>query len=367
MFIPFLPVTKTAKELNRDSKISVFHDLVFFEYGRQGMKVGLDLFKFDKDTVVLMPASLCPAVIEPFSNMGLKIKLYNLDKNLQWELSDIKKRITTNTVALYIIHYFGITYNLREIRDFCDENDIILIEDCALAGFDSCSTIGSFGDLVIFSLWKFHAMTDGAVLKINKHLTKGIKSKWPLPNWVSLAKRQIKIRLKALGTKNIVPISILKKLSNKNISIQDDAPRDNYGKSYPILSMSSQAKKFFLNENLEMASIQRRLNFNTMHQFCSDNNIHPLFDCIKDRSIPYCFPIIVNNPIELQSDMKREGIETELSINKPITCKSYLVKTEDSFMEVIYLADHVLSIPIHQNIGVNEVKHIKISLLKHHR
>lgn len=363
MVISFLP-RSTKKKLNAKVFTSFEKETIFFEYARQAMKIGLEMFDFKKDQEVLMPASLCPAVLEPFINLGLKVKLYNLDKLLNWTLTDIESKITHNTKAIYVIHYFGIKFSLTELRDLCDEKGIILIEDCALSGLSDLSDIETVGDFSIYSIWKFHAIPDGAILRLNKKLSSTNKLYLKSPNKIKFAKRLGKIIIKNLIIKWSLPLNFFRLLLNKNSLIQDDPPNDNYGDYYPIFDMSRYARNIFLKEDLELCAKRRRLNFNSLHDFCLENDIPALFGKVSQDSIPYCFPILVDDPLKLQNKMLRDGIETELSINVPFKGKKYLIEVDDDFLDISYLAKHTLSIPIHQNIGANENKYLKDSLLK---
>ncbi|MFL2840375.1 MAG: DegT/DnrJ/EryC1/StrS family aminotransferase [Pseudohongiellaceae bacterium] len=364
MLVSFLPVTKT-KRTDCEDYSQEMSNLFYFQLGRQAMRAGLDLCDFKEGQVVLMPASLCPAVIEPFSNFGLNIKLYGLDRGFQWDVDDIRDQITSDTVAIYVIHYFGISYDLSEIRGLCNDKNLILIEDCALAGFDQSSSIGTVGDVAIFSLWKFHPISDGAFLRVNKQFPLFSQFTNETSDFITSFTGQFKIYIKYLAVKGLIPFSFLKKLLKKNIVIQDDPPNDNFGERYDIFAMSSRTKKVFLGEDLQRCGAQRRENYNALHKFCVENKIPTLYSKITDDSIPYCFPVIVNDPIAIQNKMARDGIETEISINKPFANQTYLIQVEDQFPDLLHLADRVLSIPIHQNIGTSQIQHIKKSLLKY--
>jgi hypothetical protein len=362
MLVSFLPVTKTKKnKFNDYSQESTA--LFYFQLARQAMRAGLELCEFKRGQVILMPASLCPAVIEPFSNFGLNIKLYDLDRCFQWDLRDIRDQITPDTVAIYAIHYFGISHDLSELRDLCNDKNIILIEDCALAGFSPSSSIGAFGDLAIFSLWKFHPISDGAFLRVNKQFRLLSHFSNETPDFITSSIGQFKIFIKSLAVKGFIPFSFLKKLFKKTTVLQDNPPYDNFGDRYAIFTMSSSAKKIFLGEDLLLCGDRRRNNYNELHEFCVENRIDTLYPKITDNSIPYCFPIIVNDPIAIQKKMALQEIETEISINKPFVNQTYLIPVDSQFRSLLHLADHVLSIPIHQNIGALQMRHIKNALL----
>jgi len=356
MVISFLPRSRLQKRHIKGCS-SPAKDMVFFEFARQAMRVGLEMFDFKEDQEVLMPASLCPAVLEPFINLGLKVKLYSLNRRLDWTLSDIEERITENTRAVYVIHYFGIKSSLEEVRELCDRRGIVLIEDCAFTEM--------VGDFSIYSVWKFHALPDGAILKFKKKNSSVNEVTLESPKRILSAKRLSKIIMKNLIVRWSLPLNIFKRFPRNYVSIQDDPPSNNFGESYPIYNMSAYAKDTFLEEDLKQCAERRRLNFNGLHKFCIDHKISPLFDKISNESIPYCFPILVDDPVALKDKMRRDGIETELSINTPFSGEDYLIEVDDDFSDIFYLADHVLSIPIHQNVGVSENKYLKNSLLKH--
>lgn len=85
--------------------------------------------------------------------------------------SDIKKKLTSKTKALVIIHYAGIPCKMDEILPIVKEHNLILIEDCAQAiGVQyNNKYLGSFGDYATFS---FHETKnihcgEGGLLVVN--------------------------------------------------------------------------------------------------------------------------------------------------------------------------------------------------------
>ena len=80
MYISFLPVLKNPhKKLHTYfSKKSHNYKTLFFESGRQCMEAGLSFINIKSGSEILMPASMCDAVIEPFYNKDIKLHLYNL-------------------------------------------------------------------------------------------------------------------------------------------------------------------------------------------------------------------------------------------------------------------------------------------------
>ena len=57
---------------------------------------------------------MCDAVIELFYNKDIKLHLYNLDKKMSFNMDEIIDRINSKTIAIYVIHYFGIKNDLTK-------------------------------------------------------------------------------------------------------------------------------------------------------------------------------------------------------------------------------------------------------------
>ena len=71
-------------------------------------------------------------------------------------LEEIKKAKTSKTKALIYVHLFGEPNELVEIKKYCDEEGIVLIEDCAQSfgsRFDDGSHVGTVGDMSCFSFF----------------------------------------------------------------------------------------------------------------------------------------------------------------------------------------------------------------------
>lgn len=93
----------------------------------------------------------------------------------------IKKAVTSKTKAVIIAHALGNPYEVREIADFCQENNLWLIEDnCdALGAKYSGQYTGTFGDICTLSFYPAHHITmaeGGAVLTDNPILHKIVRS-----------------------------------------------------------------------------------------------------------------------------------------------------------------------------------------------
>jgi len=76
---------------------------------------------------------------------------------------DVVERITDKTKAIIGVHLFGHPFDVKELRDICEDHDLYLIEDCAQsigAAYDGKQT-GGFGTLGCFSFYATKNMTTG--------------------------------------------------------------------------------------------------------------------------------------------------------------------------------------------------------------
>ena len=177
-----------------------------------------------------------------------------------------------------------------------------------------------------------------------------------------MIKRRIKIQIKSLFFYINAPSGKYKNYPNPS------EYQKNWENSSPqnqeIYYISNNAKKVFLEEDLEFCSKQRVLNFRAMVKFCSEKNITSLYTIIDNSSVPYCFPIIVEDALMLQNAMRLDGIETEISVNIPIENKNFISENNNDFTNIYELGKKVLSIPIHQNIDQRRLQFIQSSLYK---
>lgn len=104
---------------------------------------------------VIVPSVSCatPANTALMAGINPRFADINLQTGLI-TLETIKERYTENTVAVVYIHLFGNVQDITDIKDWCLNKNLFLIEDNAhaLGGFYSNGTnVGSFGDFSIYS------------------------------------------------------------------------------------------------------------------------------------------------------------------------------------------------------------------------
>ena len=122
------------------------------------LEMAAQLCQFKEGDEFVCPSHTFTASAYPFIKKGAKPVWADIEKDTRVvSLNTIKKVVTPNTKAVVVVHLYGfIIPDIKEIAEFCKENNILLIEDVAQAmgtEIDGKKS-GTFGDFGVFS---FHS------------------------------------------------------------------------------------------------------------------------------------------------------------------------------------------------------------------
>jgi hypothetical protein len=127
---------------------------------------------------ILLPAYLCPSILDVFQQHGLAWDFYRINQNLSIDLADLIER-AKNTQALYFINYFGFPHppqTLVLLKDI-QKRGKLLLEDNAQAGFPD----HMIGDFTFNSIRKL-APFDGGYLLTHRDVDSYSHRGDPIPN-----------------------------------------------------------------------------------------------------------------------------------------------------------------------------------------
>ena len=132
--------------------------------GSVALDVALKLYNFEEGDEVILPSFTIISCLSAILRTKAKPVFCDIDE-ISWNMTveNVKKVVTKNTKAIILVHLYGLVGEVDEIVNFCNQNNIYIIEDAAeahgqIAGNKKC---GSIGDISTFS---FYA---------NKHITTG--------------------------------------------------------------------------------------------------------------------------------------------------------------------------------------------------
>ncbi|MFA5746594.1 MAG: aminotransferase class V-fold PLP-dependent enzyme [Candidatus Paceibacterota bacterium] len=145
---------KAVKELEESFKKYLGVKFAYsFNSGRSSLEAILRALEIRSGDDVLVQAFTCNAAINPILKVGAKPVFVDIDPTLNLSVEDMGKKITPQTKAVMVQHTFGWPADLAEIKNFCQQNKLYLIEDCAHAlgaKYDN-KFCGTFGDAAFFS------------------------------------------------------------------------------------------------------------------------------------------------------------------------------------------------------------------------
>ena len=140
-----------------------------------GIAISLIALGAKKGDEIITPSNTFISSINTFYNLGLKIKLCDVDKDT-WSVTDkiFKKNISKKTKFFVPVHFAGNPLEIEKIIKTATRNNIKIIEDAATAFGSKVSKkyVGSFNNSVtIFSLHanKIINSADGGIITTNNN------------------------------------------------------------------------------------------------------------------------------------------------------------------------------------------------------
>ncbi|HEX8909449.1 MAG TPA: DegT/DnrJ/EryC1/StrS family aminotransferase [Anaeromyxobacteraceae bacterium] len=121
---------------------------------------------------VLVPAYHHGVEVEALEAAGAAPRFVRVDAEMRLDLAHLEGSIGPRTRALYVIHYLGFPQPLDEVMALARRRGLPVIEDCALAllSRDGAVPLGSRGDAGVFCLYKSLPVPNGGVLALNREL-----------------------------------------------------------------------------------------------------------------------------------------------------------------------------------------------------
>lgn len=134
---------------------------ISFNSGRSALMAILNsirennLLSFDNSQdEVLLQSFTCNAVPNPVIWSGLKPVFVDVDEQtFNIDTEDLKRKIFPQSRVVIVQHTFGLPADMDEIVKICEENNLILIEDCAhaLGAIYKGRRVGTFGKVSFFN------------------------------------------------------------------------------------------------------------------------------------------------------------------------------------------------------------------------
>lgn len=275
---------------------------------------------------VLMPSFHCGVEVEAVLKAKTNVRFYKMKEGLDIDLQDLESRITPDTKAIFVIHYFGFPQKMDEIKKYCQKYKLLFIEDCAHALYSSYQNqyLGSFSDVGIFSLQKSLPICDGGALLINQ--TKGMwKERLNQPNLMTTLRGMTLLRIEHIKMFTapfyglidfliVNPARFVLKIIKKSgpRSLQVSVPSSAYFDiSKSSKGMSSFSRKIADSIEAETFIKNRRENYQYLVEAIkSVKEVQVLFPVLAEGVCPLFLPIKVSDREILRNCLEKAGVKT---------------------------------------------------------
>lgn len=319
---------------------------------------------------LLFPAYCCGTEVDPILARGINFQWYELDENHRINIQQLKKQWCEDIKGLFVTHYFGFNQLTGEIIDFCRENRIFLIEDCAHAFLSSAENgepLGANGDASIFSARKSLPVPDGGIFYTNNNVTSTQNLKLIRPNifpvmfrvgelleWNSTRSECYKDQVISYGLKYIgkairkskLIFNVFHKLTRAFDAYIYNVNSYDFSEAAMYWEISPFSRRQLNNQDWKGIVKQRRNNFLYLLEKMNNLTIlKPLFEALPTGACPLYFPVITKDREALHNTLLAHGIDTH-----PWWGYFHPAIPWNSFPLAVKLKKEVLGFPIHQDL-----------------
>ncbi len=145
---------------------------------------------------VLVPAVTWPTTVFPLIQNDLVPVFCDVDKSFNICIDSMRRVLNEKTKAVFIVHLLGQSADITEIKHFCSENGLVMIEDCceSMGARHNGTKIGNFGVMGSFSFYFGHHMTtiEGGMIVTDDFETYDLLKSIRSHGWVKRTAREEK-------------------------------------------------------------------------------------------------------------------------------------------------------------------------------
>lgn len=349
--------------------------LYYTHKGRCGLGLLCKHWKLKAGDEVLVPSYNCGTEIDPFIHYGLNVIFYKVDQQANIDFEDLLQRVTHRTKIIYVTHYFGWPQDIKALSEYCRVNKIYLIEDCALSLFSNPvqHPIGVSGDAAIYSFPKTLPVPDGGALTVSGDdpLIETPMESPPttvvMKEMLPFIKRAVLQIAERIGLYGYLPQRLIQSRGGrKGVPSMTPAGFPEMPKSYyydkDIEKMTASAiTRYILRCTCQEALVQRRRqNYSQLYKAVEKSKLlKSLYQNLPEGVCPLCLPVLVENRERVCLRLNEMGIAA-------VQWWAGFHRAFDwaKFPEARYLKEHLLALPIHQQLTDEKMNYIANQIAK---
>ena len=360
--VPILPSVFDYSVLPNGNQPSLDGGLRHFSRGRYALGEAFRLAGLDQQGALLAPAYHCVTMLDPALVMGAEVQLYALKSDLAPDpesLDNLYAQSIKPVKALLATHFFGFVRDFAWLKHWCNDKNVILIEDCSHVLFTEqyqASGAGLYGKFIASSPYKFFPCADGGLLYAPEaNLLDGVKTE------------SAGLLAELRGVKGTIEKSRLPKISANDIGRIDQqlesiaiggpvpgvdqrverlAQSTQYSISYARTTSLLSSRWVVAHSSVNDNVIRRQENYRRWVEALSNvPNCHVLYPEISPDVVPYMLPLYLDSPMPYFYWLKQLGVPVwrwdEMAISNCSVADDYRL--------------HLLHLPCHQSLGEEEM------------
>lgn len=296
------------------------------------IKVIIDSLRIQPNEFVLLPSYLCPSIIEPFAQAGVKYDFYKMNEGLLPDLEDIERKAVNGLKAVLFIDFFGIPQRdyLANLVTGLRSKGIVVIQDTVQSWLNNEPYL--YGDFCFNSLRKFSPF-EASVLFSKNSLSFSSKTK-AIRGFLSHKRYAQLLRFVHVNYGFFKPSAFLGHIDKANRSYHQEG----------IIGLPKLNK--WLLDRIDFASMgrKRRLVYTSMN---SQLSLHNVLKLDIGENVP------LGLPVYLEDRDKKKGLFHSMDIHCPV---HWLLSDEIDKQEHEYsweLSRHELTLPV--NVKLNQL------------
>jgi perosamine synthetase len=318
---------------------------------------------FESGGTVLMPAYHNTNEVAAVRAAGARVRFYRIGRDLEPDLEELARLIrSTDVRALFVIHYFGWAQPVKELLDICEARGLVLFEDCALALLSETlgRPLGSFGHYATYCLYKTLPVPNGGVLVENVPGLSSLDRLELAPcGAATLWGRSLELLLETLRDRSYrvgqsafrVKRAVGRVLRTLNVN---RVPFGDIGFDRDLANVAISPLSLRLLDHFDYDEIRRRRreNFGLLRERL-DGGATLFPRELEAGMCPTIFPILVPDKPAAARALRARGIDAMEFWNSgdpEVRGKA--------FADAQFLRDHVLELPIHQDITPAQVEYM---------
>jgi len=132
--------------------------------GTVAIHLALEALGIGRGHEVIVPTLTYIASVNTIIQAGATpVFVDSLESTWQIDPEDVRRKITSRTKAVMVVHLYGLPCDMEPLQAICKEHGLYLVEDCAEAFGSKYKDqhVGTFGDIATFSFFGNKTITTG--------------------------------------------------------------------------------------------------------------------------------------------------------------------------------------------------------------